>query len=134
VLTIDETYNKIWELVDSKSVDLLLFQNQDIAKKNRKLWEESNLENTGLMVMALQKNPVKTPLFERLIEVNHQSLIITGVFDRNTGIPISTLIHKELRNSEMVLFNNSAHFPDLEEPEKFNSTVQEFLDQGDYYD
>jgi proline iminopeptidase len=39
-LNIDETYNKFWELVDSKSVDLLLFQNQDISKKNRKMWEE----------------------------------------------------------------------------------------------
>jgi proline iminopeptidase len=130
-LNIDETYNKFWELVDSKSVDLLLFQNQDISKKNRKMWEESNLENTGLMFKALQKNPVEIPLLERLKDINHQSIIITGVFDRNTGIPISTLIHKELRSSEIILFNNSAHFPELEEPEKFNGTVQEFLDRGE---
>ncbi|WP_172827363.1 alpha/beta fold hydrolase [Fictibacillus arsenicus] len=130
-LNIDETYNKFWELVDSKSVDLLLFQNQDISKKNRKMWEESNLENTGLMLKALQKNPVAIPLLERLKDINHQSIIITGVFDRNTGIPISTLIHKELRSSEIILFNNSAHFPELEEPEKFNGTVQEFLDRGE---
>ncbi len=128
-LTIDETYNTFWELVDSKSVDLLLFENQEIGKKNRILREESNLVNTGLMFKALQKNPVKIPLLDRLKEIQQQSLIITGVFDRNTGISISKIIHKGLRNSDIVLFNNSAHFPDLEEPEKFNMTVQEFLDQ-----
>jgi proline iminopeptidase len=90
-----------------------------------------NLENTGLMFKALQKNPVAIPLLERLKDINHQSIIITGVFDRNTGIPISKLIHKELRSSEIILFNNSAHFPELEEPEKFNGTVQEFLDRGE---
>jgi proline iminopeptidase len=104
--------------------EILLFQNQDISKKNRKMWEESNLENTGLMFKALQKNPVDFPLLERLKDINHQSIIITGVFDRNTGIPIATLIHKELKSSEIVLFNNSAHFPELEEPEKFKRTVE----------
>ncbi|WP_229754177.1 alpha/beta fold hydrolase [Fictibacillus barbaricus] len=128
VLTIDETYNKIWELADSKTVDLLLFENQEIAKRNREMWAESNLVNTGLMYKALKKNPVKIPLLDRLKEIQQETLIIAGAFDRNTGISISTLIHKELRNSEMVLFNNSAHFPDLEEPDKFNKIVHEFLE------
>ncbi|MDR7071663.1 alpha/beta fold hydrolase [Fictibacillus barbaricus] len=126
-LTIAETYNAFWELADSKSVDLLLFQNQDIARRNRELWEESNLVNTGHMFKGLQQNPVKRPLIGRLKEIDHQTLIMTGVFDRNTGIPISTIINREMKNSEMVLFHHSAHFPDLEEPEKYNRTVQMFL-------
>jgi proline iminopeptidase len=128
-LTIDETYNKFWELADREAVDLLLFENQEIAKRNREMWAESNLLNTGLMYKALQKNPVKIPLLDRLKEIQQETLIIAGVFDRNTGIPISKLIHKELSNSEILLFKKSAHFPDLEEPEKFNKTVLEFLER-----
>ena len=93
------------------------------------MWAKSNLVNTGLMFKALQKYPVKIQLLDRLKEILQETLIIVGAFDRNTGIPISKIIHKELKNSEMVLFNKSSHFPDLEEPDKFNKTVQEFLEQ-----
>jgi proline iminopeptidase len=57
----------------------------------------------------------------------HKTLIITGVFDRNTGVLISNLIHSQLSNCEMVLFHKSAHFPDLEEADRFNETVLNFL-------
>lgn len=60
--------------------------------------------NTGLMFKALQKFPLSIPLIDRLRDISQQTLITTGVFDRNTGIPISKLIHKELSNSELVLF------------------------------
>ncbi|QTC41599.1 alpha/beta fold hydrolase [Bacillus sp. V3] len=127
-LALDEIYNQVWALVDSETVDLLLFENQDVASKNRALWEESKLTNTGLMMNALTSNLSDSPLIPRLGEIKHETLIITGVFDRNTGIPISKIIHKKLRNSTMALFEKSAHFPDLEETEKFVEVVQHFLE------
>jgi proline iminopeptidase len=126
-LPISSLYDQVWSLVDTKTVDRLLFQNQTIALQNRKLWEESQLTNTGLMARVIMGQPMETPLLDRLKHIKQQALIITGIFDRNTGVTISKLIHNELRNSELVIFKESAHFPDLEEPNHFRDTVLSFL-------
>ncbi|MGR3763095.1 alpha/beta fold hydrolase [Rossellomorea sp. NS-SX7] len=128
-LSIDDLYNRIWSLVDPGTVDLLLFEDKETARKNRAMWQESELTNTGLMMNCLQNNPAEIPLIFRLEEIYHQTLIITGVFDRNTGLPISKIIHKNLRNSSLVLFEKSAHFPDLEETEGFVKNINGFLSE-----
>ncbi|WP_391115835.1 alpha/beta fold hydrolase [Psychrobacillus sp. L3] len=121
-------YKKVWEIVDNDTVDRLFFVNQDIARKFRKLVKESNLHNTGLMLEALQESPVETPLYERLQSIQHKTLLITGVHDRNTGISISNIINRNLANIEWKLFNHSAHFPELEETNKFVGEVLHFLE------
>jgi proline iminopeptidase len=126
-MPINRLYEKVWSLVDTKTVDRLLFENQEVAQQNRKLWDESQLTNTGLMFKTLLNNPMETPLVDRLPHILHKTLIITGVFDRNTGVLVSNLIHRELKNSETVHFNKSAHFPDLEEPTLFTDSVVTFL-------
>ncbi|MFJ8064598.1 alpha/beta fold hydrolase [Psychrobacillus sp. NPDC096426] len=125
--SIENKYSKIWGIVDQETIDRLFFVNPDVAKKFRQLLKESNLHNTGLMLAGLQENPISPPLYERLNNIHHKTLIITGVYDRNTGIPISNLINRNLSNSEWILFNKSAHFPELEETEKFVSDVLGFL-------
>ncbi len=127
-MVLGDIYNNVWELVDPETVDSLLFENKKVAGRNRELWEESNMMNTGLMMNALTNNPLEVPLLFRLEELKNQTIIITGVFDRNTGIPISKIIHKKLRNSSLVLFDKSAHFPDLEETGKFVEVIQNFLE------
>lgn len=126
--SIDDLYDRVWGMVNTDVVDRLLFENPACAKKNRNLWEESGLGNTGLMAKALQNQPAAPPLLSRLSDIAHQTLIIAGVFDRNTGVPVSKIIHRELINSQLVLFEKSAHFPDIEETEKFVKIVHAFLD------
>lgn len=126
-INLQEKYNKVWSFADHKLVDQLLFENQEIAKLNRRLWEESKLTNTGLMIKVLQENPPKQPLLERLNRIEHKTLIISGVFDRNTGLSISKLINNRLNDSHIELFLHSAHFPDLEETEKFVKVTIDFL-------
>ncbi|WP_391209698.1 alpha/beta fold hydrolase [Psychrobacillus sp. L4] len=125
--SIETKYKKVWGTVDNDTVDRLFFVNQDIARKYRELAKESNLHNTGLMLEALQENPAEIPLYERLQDIPHKTLLITGVHDRNTGIPISNIINRNLANSEWKLFNHSAHFPELEETDKFIREVLNFL-------
>jgi len=125
---IEVKYEKIWESVDAETVDRLLFENQSIAQVYRQFVKESNLTNSGLMLETLQNNPMKIPLYKRLNDFHHKTLIITGVHDRNTGIAISKIIHRNLLNSNWVLFNKSAHFPELEETDKFISEVLNFLE------
>ncbi len=125
--SLKEKWINVWSLVDSDTVDRFLFQNQLIAKRNRKLWQESGLNNTGLMMKALEKNLSSSPLQNRLNKIKHDTLIITGVHDRNTGLSISNIMKQEMPNSTLELFQNSAHFPDLEEEELFVKKTLEFL-------
>ncbi|MCA1054090.1 alpha/beta fold hydrolase [Rossellomorea aquimaris] len=125
--SLDEIHGRLWQLADTDTVDALLFENKQIAVQNRKLWEESKLTNTGLMMNALTNHPIEVPLLSRLEKIKNQTLILTGAFDRNTGVPISSIIHRQLENSSLVLFEKSAHFPDLEETEKFVSVIVAFL-------
>ncbi|WP_144510086.1 alpha/beta fold hydrolase [Bacillus sp. FJAT-22090] len=125
--TIETKYNKVWGCVDIDTMDRLLFEDQSVAKMYRQLGQESNLTNTGLMLKILQENPAKIPLTNRLKDIHSTALLITGAHDRNTGIPISKIIHRNLPNCEWTLFNRSAHFPEQEEPDKFVREVLNFL-------
>jgi proline iminopeptidase len=126
--SLEEIYDRVWGIVDQNTVDSLLFENKQVANKNRELWEESNLINTGLMMTAIRNNPMEIPLISRLEKIKNHALILTGVFDRNTGVPISKIIHTQLENSNLVLFEKSAHFPDLEETKKFVKIINNFLE------
>lgn len=127
-LSVSELYDQIWNQVDTKTVDRFLFKNQRMAKLNRSYWEESQLTNTGRMLKTLQNHPMEIPLINRLSQIQHPILIIVGLFDRNTGVTISNLIHNKLPNSRMLLFKESAHFPDIEETQYFIKAVQNFLE------
>lgn len=126
-LPIKEKWEKVWSIADSEVVDRFLFEDQNVAKNNRRLWEDSGLNNTGKMMVALQKNPPSPPLQKRLNQIKHHTLILTGIHDRNTGLKISNIIKQELSNSKLEKFKNSAHFPDLEEEKKFVTTTLDFL-------
>lgn len=126
--SLEDIYEKVWNFVDTETVDSFLFENKRIAHKNRQLWKESKLINTGLMMRCIQNSCNGSPLESRIKYIKQKALIIAGVYDRNTGLPISTLIHKELPNSQLILFEKSAHFPDLEETDKFVNVILEFLD------
>ncbi|MFC4619578.1 alpha/beta fold hydrolase [Camelliibacillus cellulosilyticus] len=122
-----EVIDDIWQHADVQNVDRLLFQDQSLAKQNRDLWEESHLENTGEMARALQKWPMPTPLKERVSAIKQPTLIITGLHDRNTGLLMSRYLLRKIPQSQLLIFNDSAHFPDIEETESLVQAVLRFL-------
>lgn len=123
---IEQKIDKIWGMVDSKTVDRLLFYNEEFARFNRSMWQESKLTNTGLMFKALQKQH-RAPILDRVEQIKQQTLFLIGLYDRNTGIEISRDLMTKISNAEMETFTNSAHFPDIEETEKYARVVREFL-------
>ncbi|MEW4220337.1 alpha/beta fold hydrolase [Rossellomorea marisflavi] len=125
--TIEETYQALWDHADTTMVDKLLFQDSSLAAMNRKWWEESGLVNTGLMMRALENDISRPSLEERLSDIPHSALILVGAFDRNTGIPVASLIHDHLQHSALTILSKSAHFPDIEESEVFTRYVCSFL-------
>jgi len=128
-LNLDEKIDKVWEIVDTETVDKLLFHNRENAKQNRKLWEESGLINPGLMFKALKKQQNKVPLLERVAQINIPILIFVGLYDRNVGIDLCRDFASKIPNSKLFIFEKSAHFPDIEESEKYAQIVKDFIFQ-----
>jgi len=122
-----EKWVEIWDSVDIETVNKFLFRNNESANKVRKSWRESGLENSGLMFKALKKKRNEIRLMERVSQIKAPTLIMTGLYDRNVGIELSRDFACKIPNSKLVIFEKSAHFPDIEEPEKYAKIVKEFI-------
>lgn len=124
-----EKYNQVWSVVDTKTIDRLLFKNEEFAKLNRSLWEESQLNNTGKMSKVIFETKSTLPLIERIKDLETDTCVIVGAHDYNTGVVMSNRIKRQMKNSKLVIFENSAHFPDIEETDKVCETIIEFLER-----
>ncbi|WP_018478450.1 alpha/beta fold hydrolase [Pontibacter roseus] len=121
-----DKYNHVWNLASSDLVDRFLFLNPDHARKNRALWQESKLTNTGLMAKVyLQHN--KGDLIQKATGLPTPTLLISGAHDKNGGLHTGLSLKQVLPNSAIRLYENSAHFPDIEEPERFTEDVKSFV-------
>lgn len=126
--TPEERTSRVWEMVDTVTVDRLLFHNAEAARLNRRLWRESNLPNTGAMHHALQRQSRRgTPLFDDLPRIGVPTLVLAGLHDRNVGIEACRDVAASIPHGRLVVFEHSAHFPDIEEPERYAAAVRGFL-------
>lgn len=57
------------------------------------------------------------------------TLILHGKYDSNITVESSEKIQKTIPGSRLVIFEQSGHMPFYEEPQKFVTTVQNFLDR-----
>ena len=64
----------------------------------------------------------------RLGEIQVPTLVLSGRYDEATPA-IAGALHRGIRGSERVLFEESSHMPHLEEPERFCAFVTSFLDR-----
>ncbi|NBE93847.1 alpha/beta fold hydrolase [Nonomuraea sp. KC401] len=66
-------------------------------------------------------------LTPRLPEIACPALVTVGRHDWRTPVPASQVIADLVPDSELVVFEESGHSPQLEEPEKFQRVVRDFL-------
>ncbi len=59
-----------------------------------------------------------------------RTLIIGGKHDKLTPPKFAKGLHRGIKDSELVIFDDSGHFPFLDEPKKFFDTVTKFLKVG----
>ncbi len=124
----DDRLERVWEVVDRETVDRFLFHKAEAARLNRRLWTESGLVNTGDMRRALWLQPRGTPpLLDRLGAIRAPTLIIVGLHDRNIGVDVCKEAAARIPSARLVIFERSAHFPEMEEPERYAAMIREFL-------
>ncbi len=69
-------------------------------------------------------------IIDRLAEIEVPTLVTSGRYDEATPA-IAETVHRGIRGSEWVLFENSAHMAHLEEPERYMAALEEFLSRHD---
>jgi proline iminopeptidase len=118
----------VWDVVDRPTVDRFLFHQPATAQRVRELWEQSGLTNTGEMAAALAKGPQRAlPLAAELAAVDVPVLVLVGLWDRNAGVDACRDLATRLPNARLRVFENSAHFPNAEEPDRYVAEIAGFL-------
>lgn len=64
----------------------------------------------------------------RLREIRVPTLVIGGRFDHATP-PITETVHRGIPGAQRVIFENSGHFPHLEETDRYLKVLSHFLDR-----
>jgi pimeloyl-ACP methyl ester carboxylesterase len=68
---------------------------------------------------------------DRLAEVRAPTLILAGRYDPEAPLPCSEELLQGIPDAGLVVFNQSGHFPFIEEPSLFAQTVDAFLNKED---
>ncbi len=76
---------------------------------------------------AFGVNMAAYDLTGRLGEITCPVLVTVGRHDWRTPVPASERIADGVRHGELVVFEHSGHSPQLEEPERFQAVVRDFL-------
>jgi proline iminopeptidase len=69
-------------------------------------------------------------VFDRLREISLPTLVVAGRFDECAPEHMRDM-HRRIAGSRFELFESSAHMPFLEEPERFDRVMRDFLGQHD---
>lgn len=124
-----ENYNEMWNQVNVDIVDKFLFRRKNTAILIQNLWNESKHTNTGLMADQVFNRNRDEVLTDSSSKIEVETLIIVGRYDNNVGLDIPLLYKKNIKKSRMFVFDESAHFPDYEEYEKYSKVVIDFCKQ-----
>jgi 3-oxoadipate enol-lactonase len=66
---------------------------------------------------------------ERLNEISVPVLVVVGEHDQGTPVEMAQIIHDNILASELAIIDDSAHFPNVEQPAAFTKVLLEFLDK-----
>ncbi len=126
---VEVKWMKVWNSADSKTKDRFYFHQQTAAVKFRTIWKENTAKSSGFLSGALfqQKNDIR--LLDRVFKIQSPCLILVGLHDRNVGVELCRDYSGRIQDSKLAIFENSAHFPHMEEPEKYALEIFKFISE-----
>lgn len=75
------------------------------------------------------EQPLEPAAIQRMNEIRVPALIVVGDLDDLNIVAGSQFLERSIMGSRRVVFSQAAHFPNMEQPEKFNQDVLEFFHQ-----
>lgn len=106
----DQSNREVHKLVRQMSLDSLKLQ-ADIIRETAFLIEE----------------PLDPPAMPRLEQIKVPTLVLVGDLDDDSEMEIAELLTTRINNAQRAIIPGTAHLPNMEKPEEFNSLVLEFL-------
>lgn len=103
------------------------FRDQRFRMRQDSVDSLSGLKNTGELTGALFSQGLSDYQFRQWERIKCPALIIAGSYDYAIGIETMHAMRRNLKNATFSEYTNSAHFPYLEESDKFEREVEDFL-------
>ena len=97
------------------------------VKRDEFLSHASSYKYTRSVNETLNADLGRFDMWPALASFRMPTLVATGRYDINVAPSVAYKIHKAIPNSRWVVFEKSGHLPYFEEPEKFVTTVNDFL-------
>ena len=110
--------------------DHLQFVDQSVREKQDAVDSESGLKNTGELSNALFSAGLACYRFTQHARLSMPVLVIGGRQDGAIGIKTMRDLASKLPNAKFIEYEKSAHFPYIEEPERFAADVTAFLSEA----
>ncbi|WNG50632.1 alpha/beta hydrolase [Archangium minus] len=114
--------------VDAQSFfNQLQFHDTTYRQMQESIDAESGLINTGEMSRALFSTELTNYRFKGSAQVTVPVLAIGGRYDNSVGMESIQALVKTLPNATLLEYEKSGHFPYLEEADRFEQDVTQFL-------
>ncbi len=99
-----------------------------VAPAIRDLVRAMNMIALQNEVLALgQPQPLDPPAAQRLAEVQAPTLLLVGDLDQPRTLDAIEFMAERLSNARKMVMTDTAHLPNLEQPEQFNAIMLDFL-------
>lgn len=107
---------------------LVIFKKNKLKYLNnlRKKYSSTDYNNLNKNMYITFKNIINEDLRKYIKEIKEDTLIIWGKQDEDTPLKDGYYIHKKIKNSKLVIYNNSTHFVYLEEKD-VTKRIKRFL-------
>jgi pimeloyl-ACP methyl ester carboxylesterase len=80
---------------------------------------------------VMDATPLTPPAIFRLNEIRVPTLIIAGGLDHPEILRAADVMKTAIPQAQKVVIPESAHLPNMEQPDEFNQVVLDFLDKRD---
>ncbi len=91
------------------------------------VYEIVNDNNKALRIIKLARSAQRQNLAHRLKEIKCPTLLIWGLNDNITPVPVAHEFHRKIKNSQLAFIDQCGHAAMMEQPERFNLLVEKFL-------
>ncbi len=86
-----------------------------------------NDNNKALRIIKIARSAQRQNLAHRLKEIEVPTLLIWGLNDNITPVPVAHEFHRNIKNSQLAFIDRCGHAAMMEQPERFNLLTEIFL-------
>lgn len=101
------------------------YEDDDLVSYVREMMEITSPEGMIGALLAMKNRPNSTPT---LSKIKVPVLIIHGEDDQIIPLAEAEMMFEAIDGCELVVVENAGHLPNLEQPEKFNDAVADFIE------